>query len=93
MIIGLNIAAAASAIIAAYLWLRSATIKAPYRDEPDESGIHPEAITIDEGDGEVDFIETTIQQARWSKRAALAAGASAFFQALSLLFQVWTGLE
>lgn len=82
IVILLNFAAAASALLAALLWHRSGVVQVPHKDEPDASGLYPAAIVV--GDN-VDFISTAIAQSSWSKRAAYAAAAAAAFQGLALL--------
>lgn len=87
MIIVLNILAAVFALAAAYLWYRSATIKATNRDEPNAKGIYPSALLVDRN---VDFVDTVAAQSWWSKWAACAAAASALLQGVSLLIQEFT---
>jgi hypothetical protein len=42
-------------------------------------------IMVDDGQIQMDFIATALAQARWSRRAAIAAGTSTIFQAIALL--------
>jgi len=73
----LNVIAALFALIAAFLWYKSATIQVPHQDEPDESGLHSAAIITR---GNTDFLQTAVTQSIWSKRAAIAAALAALFQ-------------
>ena len=76
-----NYTSAASALAAAVLWYRSATVRIPHEDKPGPDGWHPAAIVVDESD----FIKTAMSQALWSKRAAYAAALAALFQGVALL--------
>jgi hypothetical protein len=78
----LNWLAALVAVIAALLWLRSATVKIPANPPPrDESGVFAALITLNDSD----FIATAVQQARWNKWAAFAAAIAAACQAVALM--------
>ena len=68
-------------LLAAWLWLRSATIHVPPVDDGQAS------ITVD-GD---DFIATALAQSRLSRQAALAAGLAAAFQCAGLLLGMFDG--
>jgi hypothetical protein len=81
----LTVAAAVSALVAAFLWYKSSDVRVkPAR--PDPNSWEDAQITVGEGKEESDFIATAQEQTRWSKRAALAACVSASFQAVALLF-------
>jgi D-alanyl-lipoteichoic acid acyltransferase DltB (MBOAT superfamily) len=78
----LNWIAAFVAVIAASLWFRSATVKIPANPPPrDENGMFAAQITVNDSD----FIATAVQQTRWNKWAALAAGIAAACQAVALM--------
>lgn len=72
----LNIAAGFAGIIAAILWLKSATVKVPAVDDG--------KFKITEDDG-TDVLETAKAQTKWSKYAAICASIAAFSQA-SVIF-------
>jgi len=63
---------------AAALWLRASTVKVVYRPQIRDDG-YVAAATIDEdGDRQIDVVETAKEQARWNKRAALVTGVAVF---------------
>lgn len=76
-----NFASALFAIVAAFLWYRSAIVQVPHKDKPGPDGWHSAAIVVDSND----FIKTASSQALWSKRAAFAAALAALFQGIALL--------
>lgn len=78
----LNVACAIAALIAAALWYKSSVATAKNdEEERDEHGMMPFRIS----EGDVDILKTAKEQCKWSRRAALAAFASALFQAVSIL--------
>jgi histone deacetylase complex regulatory component SIN3 len=78
----LNWVAALVALIAALLWFRSATVKISVNPpDRDENGMFAAQIRVDDSD----FIATAVQQTRWNKWAAVAAGIAATFQAVALM--------
>ncbi len=83
-VVFLNIIAALCALIAAFLWYKSATVKVPHRGELDESGFNSAVLIINDN---TDFIQTVVAQSTWSKRGAAAAALAALFQGTALLVQ------
>ena len=80
--IAFNWIAALVAVIAALLWFRSATVKIPANPPPsDEAGMSAAQITVNDSD----FISTAVQQTRWNKWSAVAAGIAAACQAVALM--------
>jgi hypothetical protein len=77
----LNIVAAISGLLAAFLWLKSTLVKVPYQETKDVHG-WTEAAIISNG---ADVLETAREQTRWSKWAACAASVSALCQSVSLV--------
>jgi hypothetical protein len=77
-----NWIAASVAIIAAFLWFRSATVRIPANPPPrDECGGFSAQITVDDSD----FIATAVQQTKWNRWAAVAAAIAAACQAVALM--------
>jgi len=76
-----NFASAIFALIAAFLWYRSATVQVPHDDTPNADGWQDASIQV----GTSDFIATATEQALWSKRAAFSAAVAAFFQGLAMI--------
>ena len=73
---------ALAALIAAFLWLKSATVVVPTRPDPP---VGPDGYTLGasiEVDG-TDFVDTVKLQSKWNARAAFAATAAAFLQMAS----------
>ena len=82
----LNILSALAAVAAAILWFRSATITVAANMELDEHGFS--GSVIGDGSGN-DAIKTALEQSRWSKKAAIAAGMAALLQAGVALMSVF----
>lgn len=80
----INIASAVLAFVAAGLWVRSATVKVPHKEQPDSSGMFGASISI----GGVDFIATAVAQGEWNKRAAWAAAGAAVAQGAAVLVSI-----
>ena len=73
--------AAISGLVSAFLWMKSTSVKVPYKEKPDSDGLISAAI-ISNGK---DVIETAEKQIWWSKWAAFFAAIAAFCQAVALL--------
>jgi len=71
----------ACALISCALWIRSATVKAPYVEVVSESGWTEAALVRTEGDKTFDIIATADLQTKWNRWAAGFAAAAAVFQA------------
>jgi L-aminopeptidase/D-esterase-like protein len=82
-----NTLSAVAALTAAFLWHRSATVRVTHKDNPDESGTYPAAIIVDDN---VNFINTAMAQAMWSKRGSLAAAIAAALQGIVQLLQIFS---
>ena len=70
------------ALISCCLWIRSATVKAPYVDKAPEDGWGEAALIQTTDKGAFDIIATADLQTKWNKWAAGFAAASAVFQAI-----------
>jgi hypothetical protein len=73
----LNLVAGISGIVAAILWLRSATVTIP---EGENSGEWDGVVLSKDG---IDLVETAVAQSKWSRNAAIAATVAALAQALA----------
>jgi hypothetical protein len=82
-------AAAIAAIVAAFLWYKSATVTSPPPiKRPDAEHFDAGIIITDENDPMAEPYElfaTLKLQSLWSKRAAIAASLAAVLQALALI--------
>lgn len=72
----------ACALISCLLWIRSATVKAPYVDNISQNGWSDAALIQTSDKGAFDIIATADLQTKWNKWAAGFAAASAVFQAI-----------
>jgi len=81
----LNLATALSALIAALLWGRSATVKVKHKEvEEDSNGLLAPSITVNG----IDPFETQKKQSYWSSLAAIFAGISALCQFFTALLEI-----
>jgi hypothetical protein len=71
-----------SSVISCLLWVRSATVKAPYKPKQDESGMWEMSISVKTDKGHFDVLETAELQTKWNKWAAGFAAIAAVSQAI-----------
>ncbi|MCX4177693.1 MULTISPECIES: hypothetical protein [Paraburkholderia] len=83
---GLNIVSAVAAFTAAGLWFWSTRVEVEYVEPTAVEGWIPGSITFDKDNGtRIDPFATGVEQARWSRWAALAASAAALFQGIAAI--------
>lgn len=71
-----------SSVISCALWVRSATVKAPYVPKRDASGMWEASISVQTESGHFDVLETAELQTKWNKWAAGFAAIAAVSQAI-----------